>query len=426
MSEVNSSVLERAQRLFEANQFLGLAALYEGLRPAALRQLSKQDKLRIYFIAATAYLRLGRLPDAYRLTDKLAKACPSELGVLLLAVQTSCGMAEYDRTILFATRFVETLSASRHTQKFSFAEAQESEVYRHWGVALKETGRPEEALAKFRRALEIKDDDTDTHIGLIQLFFQMKRYPEAGQALSEGFKKLPQAEELVLLAEGYCASPETAAVCLKALAEAGRWPKMLAILEKAPVVKGQTWAKKFKGRALAGLDQWQEARCLYEEYLQSAPGDWEALNELGNVCFQSGEFDKAEGCYRRALERNPGWEEGWRNLSVSLSRLGRTQEARASLEQYLTLVPEDKSVYGFFADLLYRENEFSRAINFYEDFLRYHPAEREAWVRLADCYVNLGHRQSALSSYRQAHTLAPDSAEIRAKIEQIRQQLPEI
>ena len=96
------------------------------------------------------------------------------------------------------------------------------------------------------------------------------------------------------------------------------------------------------------------------------------------------------------------------------------------MEQYLSRVPEDKSVYGFFADLLYRENEFGRAVNFYEDFLRFHPAEKEAWVNLADCYLNLGHTQSALSSYRQAHSLAPDSEEIRAKIENLRGQLPKI
>ncbi len=426
MSEINNSVLERAQRLFEANQFLGLLALYEDVSAQTLRHLSKDDKLRLYFIAATAYLRVGKVPDASKITNKLVKACPDDLGVLQLAVQASCGMAEYDRTILFATRYFEALETGRFSQKFGSGEALQSEVYRFWGRALKENGHPEEAAAKFRKAIEAKSDDSLAYLDLSHFYFQVKKYGDAGQVLAQGFKKLTQTDELLQLAESFCATRDGAAVCLKVFADAGKWTKVLSVLEKHSSLRTLTWAKKFKAQALAGLGQWEEAKFLYEEYLSAFLDDWEVLNELGNVCFQLGEFDRAEECYRRALERNPAWEEGWRNLSVSLSRMGKLKEARASLEQYITLVPEDKSVYGFFADLLYRENEFGRAVNFYEDFLRFHPAEKEAWVNLADCYFNLGHTQSALSSYRQAHTLAPESDEIRAKIEAIRRQLPKI
>ncbi|MGH8004997.1 MAG: tetratricopeptide repeat protein, partial [Limisphaerales bacterium] len=383
MSEVNNSVLERAQRLFEANQFLGLVALFEGLPAAEIRQLSTQDKLRLYFMAASAYLHVGKLPDASKLANKLVKACPDDLGVLHLAAQASSGMAEYDRTILFATRYFEELESGRFSQKFNSAEGLQSEVYRFWGRALKESGNPDEAGAKFRKAIEARSDDSSAYFDLSHLYFQVKKYGEAGQVLSQGFKKVPQSEELLKLAEGFCATREGAAVCLKVFADAGKWTKVLSVLEKHSSLRTLTWAKKFKAQALAGLGQWEEAKFLYEEYLSAFLDDWEVLNELGNVCFQLGEFDRAEECYRRALERNPAWEEGWRNLSVSLSRLGKLKEARASLEQYITLVPEDKSVYGFFADLLYRENEFGRAVNFYEDFLRFHPAEKEAWVKLA-------------------------------------------
>lgn len=423
---MNNSVLERAQRLFEANQFLGLVALFEGLPASEVRQLARPDKLRLYFIVASAYLRVGKVPAASRFANMLVKACPDDLGVLHLAAQTSCEMAEYDRTIHYADRYFDALESDHFSQKFNSAEALQSELYRFWGRALKETGKGEEAAEKFRKAIDAKSDDSLAYLDLSHFYFQVKKYSEAGQILSQGFKKAPQSEELLKLAEGFCATREGAAVCLKVFADAGKWSKVLTVLEKHSSLRTLVWAKKFKAQALAGLGQWEEAKFLYEEYLASFLDDWEVLNELGNVCFQLGEFDRAEECYRRALERNPAWEEGWRNLSVSLSRLGKLKEARASLEQYITLVPEDKTVYGFFADLLYRENEFGRAVNFYEDFLRFHPAEKEAWVKLADCYLNLGHTQSALSSFRQAHTLSPESDEIRTKMEELRRQLPKI
>ena len=145
MSEVNNSVLERAQRLFEANQFLGLVALFEGLAAAEIRQLARQDKLRLYFMAASSYLRVGKLAGASKFANMLVKACPDDLGVLHLAAQASCGMAEYDRAIHYSGRYFEALESGHFSQKFNSAEMLQSEVYRLWGRALKESGQPDEA-----------------------------------------------------------------------------------------------------------------------------------------------------------------------------------------------------------------------------------------------------------------------------------------
>ena len=426
MAEIRSSLLERTQRLFEAGQFSQLVELYEHRPPVVLRQVSKLDKSRLYFLVAFAYAQTERFPQAWRFLETLLKDYPNDLGILHLAATVCAGMREYDQTAVYAARYFEAFDSNSFSQKFGTGEEHRSATWHFWGMALKETGQPEEAAVKFRKALEVKGDDLTAYLDLTHLHFQTKKYSEAGLVLTEALQKLSEVDDLLRLTEVFCAVPEGGAVCLKALAGAGKWVKILTVLERHPQLRSLDWAKKYKAQALAGLGQWPAARFLYEEYLAALPDDWEGQNELGNVCFQLGEFERAEECYRCALERNPAWEEGWRNLSVSLSRLGRHQEARISLEQYISLVPEDKSVYGFFADLLYRDNEFGRAVNFYEDFLRFHPAEKEAWVNLADCYFNLGHTQSALSSYRQAHTLAPDSEEIRAKIDEIRCRLPKI
>jgi len=426
MAEIQSSFLERAQRLFEAGQFAQLVELYEHRPPAVLRQVTKSDKSRLYFLVASACAQTQRLPQAWRFLESLLRYYPGDLGILHLAASVCCGMGEYEETAVYAARYFEALDSKNFSQKFGPGEQQRPDIWHFWGTALKETGQPEEAAIKFRKALEAKNDGLTAYLDLAHLYFQTKKYSEAGLVLTEALKKLSEVEDLLRLAEVFCAVPEGGAVCLKALAGAGKWVKILAVLERHPQLESFEWAKKYKAQAKAGLGQWQEARFLYDLYLAALPDDWEGQNELGNVCFQLGEFERAEECYRCALERNPVWEEGWRNLSVSLSRLGKHREARTSLEQYISLVPEDKSVYGFFADLLYRDNEFGRAVNFYEDFLRFHPAEKEAWINLADCYFNLGHTQSALSSYHQAHTLAPDSEEIRAKIVEVRRRLPEI
>lgn len=417
-------ILEHSEQLFKANRWNDLIELFEKQPISGPPELLEKEQNGFLFWTATAYARLGKLPRAWKLIKKLLESCPDDLGVLHLAALVTCGMAEYDQTILYASRYFEKLSFNQYSQKFGLGENLKHEVYGFWGIALKQLGGLEEAAEKFKKAIEAKGDEPAGYLNLVHLYLQKGKFPEAGSILAEGLKKLSEPEELYKAAEVFCPNPQAATVYLKALSSAGKWPEMLKVLSKNSSLEHYHWAKKFKAQALAGLEAWGEARHYYEEYIASADGDWEALNELGNVCFHLGYFDRAEECYRQALETNPAWEQGWRNLSVSLTKLGKIKEARTSLEQYVSRVPEDKAVYGLLADLLYQEKEFGRAINFYEDYLRFHPAEKESWLKLADCYFNLGHPQSALVGYEQAQNLAPESNEIRAKIDSLKRQYP--
>ncbi len=416
--------LAQAESLFQTERWDELIGLFGGVPLSEIESIPTVQKNRLLFWVATAYTRKVKLPNAWPLVEKLLEAEPEDLGVLHLAALVTSGMGEYERAADFATRYLDAVSSGKFSQKFGVSENQKYEIYHTWGVALKHLGEAEKAEEAFRKALEINESELTAHLDLTYLLFQKKKYAEAGMALTEALKKCEETEELLQLAEAYCAVTPIAPVYFKALSEAGHWPELLKSLNKNTDFSNATWAKKFKAQALAGLGNWLEAKVCYEEYLSVAADDWEALNELGNTCFQLGLYDQAEAAYRQALQANPAWEEGWRNLSSSLSKLGKYEEARTSLELYVSRVPQDKSAYGLLADLLYQKKEFGRAINFYEDFLRFHPAEKEYWVRLADCYFNLGHPQSALQFYHRAQDLEPGSKEIQARIELVSRQFP--
>lgn len=424
MPETNVPLLERAQGLFDSHRYNDLVKLYEELGSEQKKKLSAEESARLSFLAAWSYQQIGKLQPAWRVLKPLLKSEPEELGVLHLAAAITCGMGEYDQTIRYASDYFEKFFAGRYEKKFGAMQGERFEVYNSWGKALKEMGQPDEAAPIFKKGIESKPDHPFAYLNLLHLYFQQKKYTEAGPVLSSALKNLSDTDELFKLVGFYCAPLQAAPIYLQALGAVGKWAEMLTFLNKNPALGKNEWSKKFKAQALGGLGQWEEARLISEQYLVKAANDWEALNELGNACFHLGFFERAEECYRKALAANPAWEEGWRNLSVSLSRGGKLQEARASLEQYISRVPQDKKVYGFLADLLYQEKEFGRAVNFYEDFLRYNPQEKDSWLKLADCYFNLGHPQSALTSYRQAQILAPESDEIKTKIEHLNRQFP--
>src|SRR5688572_2137058 len=63
-------------------------------------------------------------------------------------------------------------------------------------------------------------------------------------------------------------------------------------------------------------------------------------SQLGDIYFQQGKLDKAEGCYRASLERDPNDIDTRAHLGQCLLRLQRPDEARPLLESVIAANPK--------------------------------------------------------------------------------------
>ena len=68
--------------------------------------------------------------------------------------------------------------------------------------------------------------------------------------------------------------------------------------------------------------------------------DAAALNNLGLVSEQLGDFTGARDLYDRSIGADPEHYEAWRNLGMLLVRLGENAAARHALQEYLALSPD--------------------------------------------------------------------------------------
>ena len=145
---------------------------------------------------------------------------------------------------------------------------------------LKDQGKPDEAVACYRRALELKPDYAEAHNNL-------------GNALKEQGKL-----------------DEAVACCRRAL-------------ELKP---DYAEAHNNLGVALKEQGKLDEAIACYRRALELKPDFAEAHNNLGNALKDQGKLDEAVACYRRALELKPDYAEAHNNLGNAL----RTREAGRS------------------------------------------------------------------------------------------------
>jgi Flp pilus assembly protein TadD len=81
----------------------------------------------------------------------------------------------------------------------------------------------------------------------------------------------------------------------------------------------------------------------------------------GDSALAVGDFDAAEGCYRKSVEADPGFAEGWHALAMSLLKLGRSGDAVEAARKATELVPGDAMYWTSLSIALARDNRIKEA-----------------------------------------------------------------
>ena len=130
-------------------------------------------------------------------------------------------------------------------------------------------------------------------------------------------------------------------------------------------------------------------------------------SQLGDIYFQQGKLDKAEACYRAALEREPQDIDTRAHLGQCLLRENKAGEARPLLEGVVTENP--KHDYGYslmaLAETLSAVGEKDAAVNVWKQVTENHSYPR-AKVQLAELY--LARQQADLARNELTDVVADD------------------
>ena len=135
-------------------------------------------------------------------------------------------------------------------------------------------------------------------------------------------------------------------------------------------------------------------RVLNEELLQS-PQDLKALNLLGIALTESGQTDSADGKFEKALAIDPDFYPARKNLAINEFNQRHFQEAAADLARVLEKLPNDEIAHIYLAEIAFRKNEFTTAVQNYKKALS-RIAQSSAWtLHYAESLVKCGERPQA-------------------------------
>ncbi len=249
-------------------------------------------------------------------------------------------------------------------------------AYNSWGLVFSEENKYEEAIAKYRKALEFYPEGVSVHVNW-------------GNALYHWGKTFP---------EGRQRSEKYAEATLQFQKASKLNPKMAATYVN--------W-----GNLLQSEGNYSEAEKKYRMALADPRFKSIAANNLGLVLEAQNKISDAIEVYEEAIRATPGLTIPYAHLAQLLGRQGRYKEGYAKLEEAARIDPQSFVVYWAWGVMLANENESGQAIAKFEKAVSLHPRFDELHVKRGANLYALKEYDEAVSHFRQAADINPNNPE---------------
>ena len=242
------------------------------------------------------------------------------------------------------------------------------QVYVTLGMIQTGTGRYDEAIQYFQKALALEPIDADTFRELAKTYQQMGRLKDAESTYKNAIAVRP----------GYWAAHNELGGFYYRL---GRYEEaekeFRSVVELTP---DNARGYKNLGAIAYSQKRYEEAAQMYEKSVAIKPSDG-AYSNLGTVYYTLGQYGEAARYYEKAIQMNDHQSLWWHNLAGAYQWSNEPQKAQAAFQRTAALLEEQ---------------------------LRVNPRDPTSLIFLADAYSYLNQPQRARELLRQGLALAPD------------------
>jgi protein O-mannosyl-transferase len=177
--------------------------------------------------------------------------------------------------------------------------------------------------------------------------------------------------------------------------------------------------------AFTQTSYWRNSETLWTHALAATTDNDFAHNNLGYLCVDRGELDKAMSHFEAALKIRSGKSDPHYNLGTAfvemnfgdaLARKGQPDEAMAHFEQAIKLQPDYAEAYYNRGNVLYAKGRIDEAITDFEKTLQIQPNDADAHTGLGNALLRKGALKEAIAHYNEAMALAPKDPHSRSNL----------
>jgi tetratricopeptide (TPR) repeat protein len=174
--------------------------------------------------------------------------------------------------------------------------------------------------------------------------------------------------------------------------------------------------------AFTQTSYWRDSETLWTHALAVTSDNDVAHNNLGYLCVDRDELDKAISHFEAALrirsgKRDTHYDAGsafmQMNLANALARKGQSDEAMVHYDEAIRLQPYYGDAYYNRGSVLFGKGRIDEAIADWERALQIQPNDANAHTGLGNALLRKGSLKEAIAHYEQALALAPDDPHCR-------------
>ena len=193
----------------------------------------------------------------------------------------------------------------------------------------------------------------------------------------------------------------------------------LAIATAVVIILALAWA------AFIQTSYWRNSEILWAHALDVTSDNDFAHNNLGYLCVDQGELDKAIAHFDAALrirsrKLDPHYNVGSAfvrmNLADALARKGQPDEAMVHYEEAIRLQPNYADAYYNRGNALFAEGRIDEAMADWEKTLQIQPNDADAHTCIGNALLRKGSLKEAIAHYEKALALAPGDPHSRNNI----------
>lgn len=300
---------------------------------------------------AIEYLKTGKPDQALKPLGKLLHALPRDPDGLHLAGLAQVHLGRFERAI---DLFRQAVAVAPRFALFRYNLA----------TALHKGGHLEESRDAFRKTLELDPAMADAYMNLGTVLSQLGEHGEAEQRFREALARRPGDVH----AQGNLAN---------------------ALMQQ--------------GRRREAMEQ---LRPLVTDLRRITP---ELALTVGSMLLLTGDHERAEQAYRRALEVQPDNQEAWAGLGSALAGRDRGQEARAAFVRAGELGRDPYQVRRASAQAALESGDYATAVAEYEALVAERPDDVPLLLSVAQVDARMGDFEAQERRLRRVLELDPQS-----------------
>jgi tetratricopeptide (TPR) repeat protein len=226
-------------------------------------------------------------------------------------------------------------------------------AYNNRGLALKESGRFDEAIEDFEKTIALDPSRNKAYDNLADVYFK-----------------------------------------------AGLFEKSIAYLDKSIAIDpADAEAYNNRGVVFDRMGRFDRAFADYDRAISLDPSFWNPYINRGLIFYKMGQLERAIADFDYAISLNPAQAEAYYNRGLVFDKMGQLDKARADYDRAIFLNPKDVDAWNTRGLIFYKKGQLDRAIEDFDRAISLAPAYSESYYNRGLAFQKSGQLDKAARDF---------------------------